>query len=262
MYSSLFFYICNKICNKICNNVYINKIYKLTETTFDSRNTTYICTDTNTFIKKSYKHEYETLIKLKHVDEVIDVIRLDVIRIDDEYIYYITMPYLETWKCLYLCNNDIKVFTRLFLKICYGLEKIHAAGVLHCDIKPDNIMVSPEEEIVFIDFEETGGTSGYIAPEIIHDKYDESIYTTMVDIWSLGMTMLNLYMDDYTNDIYECNNTNIEQYINKMMIHSSSTGADREIAGLLVKILRIVPAERIGLIHIIEELELIKSKMG
>ena len=171
------------------------------------------------------------------------------------------MPYLDKWKCLCEYKCDRQVFIRLFIKICYGLEKIHSAGVLHCDIKPDNIMVSPEEEIVFIDFEETGGTSGYIAPEIIHDKHDDSIYTTMVDIWSLGMTMLNIYIDDYTNDVYKYS-TNIEKYINTTMIHSSSTDTDREIAELLVKILRIVPVERIGLTHIIEELERIDSKMG
>ena len=231
----------------------------LIETDFDSRNISYICEKTNTFIKKSYKHEFDTLVKLQDIDEVVNVIRSTVTNSE----YYIVMPYLQNWVTLCDYTGDREAFIGLFIKICCGLDKIHNMGVLHCDIKPDNIMVSPEEEIVFIDFEETGGTSGYIAPEIIHDKFDESIYTVSVDIWSLGMTMLNVYTPISIGVTVETN-TDISKYIDILSTGNEiGNEIDNEIDNLMAtlfkKILCIIPHERIGLTTIIDELKQIKT---
>ena len=169
------------------------------------------------------------------------------------------MPYLHNWVTLCDYTGDRQVFIGLFIKICCGLDKIHNMGVLHCDIKPDNIMVSPEEEIVFIDFEETGGTSGYIAPEIIHDKFDESIYTVSVDIWSLGMTMLNVYTPISIGVTVETN-TDISKYIDILSTGNEiGNEIDNLMATLFKKILCIIPHERIGLTTIIDELKQIKT---
>ena len=230
-----------------------------------SRNATYICFDTNTFIKKSYKHEYKTLIKLKDIDEVIDVLNYNVhINDDGEKDYYITMPYLDGWKRLNEYKGDSISIIKIFIKICEGLQKIHNMDVLHCDIKPANIMVSPDEDIVFIDFEETGGTSGYIAPEVIYDKFNESIYTRAVDIWSLGMTMFNVYIDDYSDELYKMTDLkhdimmkrciDMEKNINIIVKHSTSSKIDDRMADLFIKILRICPDDRLNLSCIIEEL--------
>tara|TARA_B100001287_G_C22260101_1_gene334484 strand:- start:60 stop:467 length:408 start_codon:yes stop_codon:yes gene_type:complete len=126
-------------------------------------------------------------------------------------------------------------------------------------------MVSPNKDIVFIDFEDTGGTSGYIAPEIMYNKYDESIYTKAVDIWSLGMTMLNVYIDDYTNELYNISNLkynikmkyhiDLDKNINIMLIHSSSDNIDTRMAQLFIKILRVNPSNRISIMNIINELK-------
>jgi len=270
LYSGVFIYICDTIWSAWSHYEKLEQVplidtLSLSSNNFDSRNKTYICHNTNTFIKKSYKYEYETLIKLKDIDEVINVINPYICINEDE--CYIPMPYLKNWVILSEYNSNRRILIELFIKICRGLEKIHNTGVIHCDIKPDNIMVSPNEDIVFIDFEPTGGTSGYIAPEIIYDKYDESIYTTAVDIWSLGMTMLNVYIEDVNNELYKltglCNNTKksqiieMERNINILINHSTSDTIDAKMADLFVKILCIEPDKRIGLSIIIDELNMI-----
>ena len=62
----------------------------------------------------------------------------------------------------------------MFRKICIGLNRCHAKGVLHCDIKPANILLGDDNEPRLADFgqsrlsnEQTPalGTLFYMAPE-------------------------------------------------------------------------------------------------
>ena len=258
-YSLLFIYFLCYIYNKLVyNNIVINKN--------NSRNKTYICNKTNTFLKQTDEHEYNTLHQLSHIPEVINIIGLRKYKDED----YIVLPYLKDWSrlCDLTCSRELLIL--LFIKICKGLHKIHENDVLHCDVKPDNILVSYSFDIVFIDFELTGGTSGYIAPEIIHDKYDESIYTKQVDIWSLGMTLLNTYINDDTNiELYKSANLKnkamkgirftLDYYINILINHSCADNIDEEMAILFINILKIKPEDRLNLLSIINELERINK---
>lgn len=66
-------------------------------------------------------------------------------------------------------------------QLAAGIGALHAAGKLHCDLKPSNVMLTPEGRVVILDFglsEEirarprarchahTSGTPGYLAPEL------------------------------------------------------------------------------------------------
>lgn len=82
-------------------------------------------------------------------------------------------------------------------KILSGLNHIHSIGIIHRDIKMDNIMIeepNDERSIRIIDFgfsafksnssyvNEKCGTIGYFAPEIINGNY----YDEKCDIYSLA----------------------------------------------------------------------------
>ena len=73
-------------------------------------------------------------------------------------------------------NEGIKILTR----VCEALEYAHSRGVLHLDIKPDNIMVGPFGQVYLMDWglafsqefphsrrsqSEIAGTPGYMSPE-------------------------------------------------------------------------------------------------
>lgn len=80
-----------------------------------------------------------------------------------------------------------------------GVEEVHKKGMLHRDIKPDNILITEENKLVLIDFgsarEFTEGrtitqtailTPGYAPMEQYSDKAQRGPFT---DIYSIGATM-------------------------------------------------------------------------
>lgn len=82
-----------------------------------------------------------------------------------------------------------------------GLGAAHQHGILHCDLKPENMMITPEGVVKILDFglarrvtSDTtldttsavcGGTPGYMAPEIVFGSTPDQ----RADIFSLGVVM-------------------------------------------------------------------------
>lgn len=99
-------------------------------------------------------------------------------------------------------------FFALTLQLADAIQAAHAAGILHCDIKPENIMVTEQGFVKVLDFglarmmaapDATGatmsvpgkafaGTPGYIAPEVLR----ESAPTEQSDIFSLGVVLYEM----------------------------------------------------------------------
>lgn len=86
---------------------------------------------------------------------------------------------------------------KLFYPVMDALAKLHAAGIIHRDISPDNLMLRPDKSLVLLDFgaarsyHEPGVSrlvfkSSYSPPEQMDDKGVLGSYT---DIYSLCATM-------------------------------------------------------------------------
>ena len=91
-------------------------------------------------------------------------------------------------------------------QVLEGLEYLHAHGVIHRDIKGDNLLVGDKNEIKLCDFGSCRqfnglmtadrcntliGTPLWMAPEVINLD-GQSGYNTKADIWSFGITLIEM----------------------------------------------------------------------
>ncbi len=97
---------------------------------------------------------------------------------------------------------NTQVALKLIAQLLDAVEEVHAKGMLHRDIKPDNILLSPEGRVVLIDFgsarDFTEGktttqtamlTPGYSPIEQYSNRAQRGPYT---DIYALGATIYYL----------------------------------------------------------------------
>jgi eukaryotic-like serine/threonine-protein kinase len=90
------------------------------------------------------------------------------------------------------------------LEVLRGLRAVHAAGVLHRDVKPHNVLFRKDGRAVLMDFgiatfegaaqvtrrHETVGTPQYLPPELASPWEKEQRHATPAsDLWSLGVTL-------------------------------------------------------------------------
>uniref|UniRef100_A0A7S1HYB6 Protein kinase domain-containing protein n=1 Tax=Eutreptiella gymnastica TaxID=73025 RepID=A0A7S1HYB6_9EUGL len=87
------------------------------------------------------------------------------------------------------------------MHIVYGLGYLHDLGIIHSDIKPDNMLLTPEGQVKIADFGVAKlskslysnmplwGTPAYMALEVFAGEV-----TLKSDIFSLGMTLLHCLM--------------------------------------------------------------------
>lgn len=79
--------------------------------------------------------------------------------------------------------------------ICNGLSAIHAVGIVHRDVTPQNILCMPDGRLVISDFglalmdQDTttmyGGTPNYLPPEVVRGSRSDQ----QSDVWQLGVVL-------------------------------------------------------------------------
>jgi serine/threonine-protein kinase len=120
---------------------------------------------------------------------------------------YLSMEYVRGITLKHLLNQNrrlpVAASLRIARQICGGLGAAHAAGVIHRDIKPQNMIIEPNGELKIMDFgiarlsqdkgmTATGmviGTPDYISPEQARGvKLDHR-----TDIYSAGIVFYELF---------------------------------------------------------------------
>ncbi len=149
---------------------------------------------------KRFKKEAEAVFSLEHIN----IVRVTDVGYD-EGVYYMVMEYIEgkSLKALIKEKSIIeeKQAIEYAIKICSALASAHQNGIIHRDIKPQNILIDKNGEVKVTDFgiaksvsskEETEdkvmGSVYYISPEQAKgEKID-----VRTDIYSLGILLYEM----------------------------------------------------------------------
>lgn len=138
---------------------------------------------------------------------------LDLLRENDcrNILYYLDCHFMVDAYCFIFPYIKQVPFPTLFPKIWQFLEKIanavsccHANNIVHCDIKPDNLLIS-ENDVLLCDFgcaqierkDEPMwyGTTEYWSPEVCEESLTANEFPR--DLWALGVTIIELVYNTY-----------------------------------------------------------------
>lgn len=169
--------------------------------------------------------------------------------------YYIVMEYLKDYITLteFIKKNNIEheskmrddiemnftkiqnIIKEMFLNLCNAVKSMHALGLAHLDLKPDNIMINAKtNKVKFIDFgvscieEECermlGYTISYVDP-IIYLRYTNLSYkkkkylyrAQQGDLWSLGCILYFIASEKTPLENFILANPSLKNVVTKYM---------------------------------------------
>lgn len=99
-------------------------------------------------------------------------------------------------------------------QVAAGVQYAHEQGIVHCDLKPANVLIDKDGQVTVTDFgfaylvshdsarsaQSIGGTEGYLAPEIL---LQQSLPTPAADVYALGMLLWSLFTGNSPDDLID-----------------------------------------------------------
>lgn len=149
-----------------------------------------------------FTHERQILARLNHPN----IATLHGGGLTDDGRPYLVMEYVDGEPLnRYCADAELPVYGRLalFVSACRAVAHAHARLTVHCDLKPDNILVNNDVGVRLLDFGIATAleadaprfgaamTPAYAAPEVL----DQQPVTTSADVYSLGVILYEL-LDD------------------------------------------------------------------
>jgi len=117
--------------------------------------------------KQQFWDEAQMMAKLNHpnIVKVLDIF-------EDNGTFYTVMPFVQGETLQNIVDREKKLpyetGVNYIAQVCEALNYIHLHDILHHDVKPGNIMITPEEKVILMDFG--------AARKFVHD--DMQIHTT------------------------------------------------------------------------------------
>ncbi|MBI6654964.1 serine/threonine protein kinase [Pseudomonas carnis] len=146
-------------------------------------------------------------IRSKHVVQVYDFLKIDGFGLG------IVQEYIDgedLFEVVASRRPDTQSFYKDIWQLASGIGDIHSVGIIHRDIKPNNVKVDPEGVMKIFDFglaRNDGadactmgfiGTHGFAAPELYSHAAE---FTSAVDVYAFGATALFLGAGDLPKEL-------------------------------------------------------------
>lgn len=150
--------------------------------------------------------EFRTLSGLRHPH----IVSVQDFGFDKELPFY-TMQLLEDAQTVTVFSkgksSETKV--RVLVELLQALMYLHRHGILHRDLKPDNVLITPDGQVKVLDFglallrgeaditesaDEVVGTVTYMAPEVLFNQVDPSAAS---DLYAVGIMAYEMFVGNY-----------------------------------------------------------------
>ncbi|KAG0208298.1 hypothetical protein BGX28_000690 [Mortierella sp. GBA30] len=202
---------------------------------------------------KDTKHEIEIIKQLRH-RYIVQFYHVQQDMLVMEYVEggsladAIAEEALKTWK----------VKTQIAKDISLGLAYLHSLGIIHCDIKSTNILITTNKEARICDFGKAwtadgnggGGTLQWMAPELLQDPPK---YSSKSDVYALGMVMWE--MASGSTQPYQAHTPNgIVQCIQNAITEEYPANTPRDYANCMQMCWRQVPQERPAAVDVLPDI--------
>jgi len=157
-------------------------------------------------MNESFISRFQTEAKALAKLEDPNIVRIYDLRADQDQ-WFIVMEFVEGINLLQMIKKEVAIPWRKALpilkQILTGIGHAHAAGIIHRDIKPNNVLISADQVVKIADFGlakdqssmvttaslASGGTLFYMSPEHVKGI---SFTDTRSDIYSIGMTFYEM----------------------------------------------------------------------
>ena len=165
--------------------------------------------------------------------------------------------------------SELEPALELIESMAHALQAVHAAGLIHSDIKPANIMCDQTGTRILMDFgasldhrasdqapNMTSGTPLYMAPEVVLG----SAPSVESDLYSLGATLYRILLGQSPNTADDWHSLKIQHETGQAPASARSSGTlDRRIGELIDKLMSCSANHRPGLKDVLKSLQAIRE---
>ena len=156
--------------------------------------------------KDKYSYEYDLINKIKN-EAIVNIMSCS----EDSNYFYMEMEYCATGdlsRCLWQNKNNLyseRIIKFISTQLLSGLKALHKNGIIHCNLKPSNILIDEYGNVKICDFKKSlkvstmnaslikknknAMTPCYTAPELFQE---DGMYSFKSDLWALGCIMYEM----------------------------------------------------------------------
>lgn len=169
---------------------------------------------------------------------------------------YIVENYLDGQKLSQISNLSEREALEIMIQLAHAVECLHQSGMIHCDIKMNNVIISRFSDAFLIDLNSSlflnkfnyrwsTGTAGYAAPEQYERQYQPDVRT---DIYSLGKTFQYM-LQGHVDDRFECSSPKADTVCTSVLfgspyISAAAAGPETKINPHMERIIKKMTAEK------------------